>query len=100
MRGEIVAGDLYRFLPEKLIEHVFELVPINSAWMVEVKASPACGRELRAIAIEVIQREPGGFASKRDLKLAGQPGFAGSAATDNCDEDWRAGIGHSGFSRR
>jgi hypothetical protein len=53
--------------------------------MIEVKSSAARSREMRAIAIKVIQRKSGGFSSQNSLKLFSEPGFARPAAADDCD---------------
>jgi hypothetical protein len=71
---------------QAFFKSVFEAGPVDGARVVEINPLALCQRKCRAIQIKIVQRDPRRFVSKRRLKFFREPGFSGTAATHNRDE--------------
>jgi len=76
MRCVVVARDASGTPFEKVSEHGFKLRPIDGIGPIEIQRVAASGWEMRAVAIKVIEGDPGAFRAEQGLKLFSKPGLA------------------------
>jgi stage V sporulation protein SpoVS len=63
--------------------------PINRARVIEVDSSALRNRQMRAIPVEIVQRQARGFWTKEGLELFCQPCFTGSASSHDGNQQGR-----------
>src|ERR1700677_419154 len=88
MGGKIVARGQGGASGGQVLQDRFQFRPIDGSGMVEIDAGAPGGMAARAIAIEIIQRQAGGFASEGLMQHLSQKGLSRPAASDNGNQFW------------